>query len=592
MTGSIDRVDLEKRTRSTLHNMADVFANAPGARPLSVVGCMVVAAFLDFISIGLLLPLMGHVASGGVSNSSRLGTMSSGFFEWLAFTPSAGQLLLGVATALVLKALITLGAMTFVAYSIAEVATLFRRQLLTRMMSARWTFFTEHHPATLSQAISSDSGSAAEAYRHAALAVTETIKIAIALLIAWLVSGAFFLILLAAITFIAIGLYRLVTIRNRTFKTQWSMSSDLGVSAQDTFANFKVLKGMARQRPMMDRLSLAIDNIRTTLVRTHVTRFAIVSIQEIVVSILICGGFYLGLVHFHRTLPEMIVLAIMFIMMAGAMRALQYSIDSFRDTFDSFNRCRELTVKAANLAEDESGTAVPSLEKECSFEEVSFSYANTKVLEGVNLTIPAASITVLTGSSGAGKTTTIDLLAGFHRPQSGKILVDGITLEDISLSSWRSLIGYVPQELVLLDSSILENVTLGDPAITAQDVWDALALAGLAEFVRSLPDGLESKVGTMGFKLSGGQRQRLSLARALVLRPKLIILDEVTSALDAETEAAICDNIVGLSGVHTIIAITHRPRWLAIAGRVYRFEKGQVIEQSVTDSEFAVTLGQ
>lgn len=563
--------------------MADVFANAPGTRPLSVVSCMVVAACLDLVSVGLLLPLMGRVVDGDAPNSSRLSSMSSGFFEWLGFMPSAGQLLLGVAAALVLKALISLGAMAFVAYSIAEVATLFRRQLLTRMMSARWTFFTEHHPATLSQAISSDSGSAAEAYRHAALAATETIKIAIALLIAWLVSGAFFLILLAAISFVAIGLYRLVTIRNRTFKTQWSMSSDLGVSAQETFANFKVLKGMARQRPMMDRLGLAIDNIRTTLVRTHVTRFAIISIQDIVVSILICGGFYLGLVHFQRTLPEMIVLAIMFIMMAGAMRALQYAMDSFRDTFESFARCRELTAKAANFAEEDLGTAAPRLDRECVFENVCFSYGNTRVLDGVNLTIPAASITVFTGPSGAGKTTAIDLLAGFHRPQDGRIVVDGTPLQDIALDKWRARIGYVPQELVLVDSSILENVSLGDPAITEQEVWEALRLAGIAEFVRTLPDGLDSKVGTMGLKLSGGQRQRLSLARALVLRPELIILDEVTSALDAETEAAICDNIVGLSGAHTIIAITHRPRWLAIAHRAYLFEKGKVREQPIAD---------
>lgn len=567
------------RAPSTLRNIADVFANAPGTRPVSVVGCMLVAACLDFISIGLLLPLIGLVADGGPSGSSRLGSISSGLFGWLGFTPSVGQLLLGVATALILKALITLGAMAFVAYSVAEVATLFRRQLLTRLMSARWSFFTEHHPATLSKAISSDSGSAAEAYRHAALATTEAIKIAIALLIAWLVSGAFFLILLAAMTVVAVGLYRLVTIRNRTFKTQWSMSSDLGVSAQDTFANFKVLKSMARQGPKMDMLSRAIDKIRASLVRTHITRFAITSIQDIVVSIMICGGFYLGLVHFQRTLPEMIVLAIMFITMAGAMRALQFAVDSFRDTFDSFDRCRQLTAKAADFAEDDSGTGVPSLDRDCVFDKVSFAYDKTRVLNSANMTIPAGCITVLTGPSGAGKTTTVDLLAGFHRPQAGKIFIDDNPLEDIALGQWRAQIGYVPQEVVLIDSSIMENISLGDPTIIARDVWDALHLAGLAGFVRTLPEGLESKVGTMGLKLSGGQRQRLSLARALVLRPRLIILDEVTSALDAETEAAICDNIVSLSREHTIIAITHRPRWLQIADRIYYFKNGHVTEQ-------------
>jgi len=517
------------RAPSTLRNIADVFANAPGSRPFSVVGCMLVAACMDFISVGLLLPLIGIVADGGAPGTSRLGFISSELFGWLGIMPSAGQLLLGVATTLILKALIVLGAMAFVAHSVAEVATLFRRRLLSRLMSARWSFFTEHHPATLSQAISSDSGSAAEAYRHAALATTEAIKIAIALLIAWLVSGAFFLILLAAMTVMAVGLYRLVTIRNKTFKTQWAMSNDLGISAQDTFANFKALKAMARQGPKMDTLGRTIDKIRANLMRTHIMRSAIVSIQEIVVSIMICGGFYLGLVHFKRTLPEMIVIAIMFITMAGAMRALQFAVDSFRDTFDSFDRCRQLTARAAQFAEDNTGTVLPRFVRECVFEKVSFSYDAHRVLDSVSLTIPAGGITVLTGPSGAGKTTTIDLLAAFHCPQDGKIIVDGIPLEDVALSKWRAQIGYVPQELVLIDSSIMENVSLGDPAIIARDVWEALRLAGIADFVRTLPEGLESRVGTMGLKLSGGQRQRLSLARALVLRPRLIILDEVTS---------------------------------------------------------------
>lgn len=567
------------RAPSTLRNIADVFANAPGSKPVSVVICMLVAACMDFVSVGLLLPLIGTVADGGTPGTSRLSFISSELFGWLGVVPSAGQLLLAVAITLVLKALIVLCAMAFVAHSVAEVATLFRRHLLSRLMSAQWSFYTEYHPATLSQAISSDSGSAAESYRHAALATTEAIKIAIALLIAWLVSGAFFLILLGAMTVMAVGLYRLVNIRNQTFKTQWAMSNDLGILAQDTFANFKALKAMARQGPKMDMLSRTIDKIRINLVRTHIMRSAIGSIQDIVVSIMICGGFYLGLVHFKRTLPELIVLAIMFITMAGAMRALQFAVDSFRDTFDSFRRCRQLTARAGEFAEDDTGTALPLLVRECAFEKVSFSYDTTKVLDGVDLSMPAGGITVLTGPSGAGKTTTVDLLAGFHRPRDGKITVDGTQLKDIALNKWRAQIGYVPQELVLIDSSIMENVTLGDPAIIDRDVWEALRLAGIADFVRTLPEGLESRVGTMGLKLSGGQRQRLSLARALVLRPKLIILDEVTSALDAETEAAICDNIVGLSGKHTIIAITHRSRWLEIADRIYSFSNGKVTEQ-------------
>ncbi|HKG75561.1 MAG TPA: ATP-binding cassette domain-containing protein, partial [Aestuariivirgaceae bacterium] len=196
----------------------------------------------------------------------------------------------------------------------------------------------------------------------------------------------------------------------------------------------------------------------------------------------------------------------------------------------------------------------------------------------VDLIIPKGGITVLQGASGAGKTTIIDLLTGLYRPSSGRILVDGVDLTDISLKEWRRMIGYVPQELTLLHTSVIENITLGDVTIGTERVWQALVLAGAADFVRELPDGLEGDVGEMGAKVSGGQRQRLALARAIVARPKLLILDEVTSALDPETERDICDRINALAGEFTVVAITHRPAWSRIASNLYKVAGGKVIE--------------
>jgi ATP-binding cassette subfamily C protein len=194
----------------------------------------------------------------------------------------------------------------------------------------------------------------------------------------------------------------------------------------------------------------------------------------------------------------------------------------------------------------------------------------------VTFEIPARQITVLQGPSGTGKTTIIDLLCGLHSPDSGRITIDGVDLNDIDMSAWRRMIGYVPQELSLLHGSIRENVTLGDETISDERVLDALAQAGASEFVNSLPDGLSTDVGSMGGKLSGGQRQRISIARALVIEPAMLILDEVTSALDPETEAEICRNIAALGGRYTIVSITHRAAWSQIANRLYLVSAGRV----------------
>ena len=158
------------------------------------------------------------------------------------------------------------------------------------------------------------------------------------------------------------------------------------------------------------------------------------------------------------------------------------------------------------------------------------------------------------------------------------MLLDGVPLDEIDLRSWRRQIGYVPQELILLHDSVYANVALGNPGIGKSDVRRALEIAGAWAFVDALPNGMMTTVGQAGAKLSGGQRQRIALARALASRPKLLILDEVTSALDPKTEQEICDNIRSMAHDTTILAITHRPTYLEIADRIYQVDDHTVME--------------
>ena len=218
------------------------------------------------------------------------------------------------------------------------------------------------------------------------------------------------------------------------------------------------------------------------------------------------------------------------------------------------------------------------MEWDCCLEDVSFSYADRLVLDSVSIEIPAGCVTVLMGPSGAGKTTIADIILGLYPPDRGRVLLDGVPLDEIDLRSWRRSVGYVPQELVLFHDSICANVALGDPSVGEAEVRRALEMAGAWEFVEALPQGLWTGVGPGGAKLSGGERQRIALARALMGRPKLVILDEATSALDPETERQICVNVRRLAGQTTVLAITHRPALLEIADRRYRVEDGRVEE--------------
>jgi ATP-binding cassette subfamily C protein len=203
---------------------------------------------------------------------------------------------------------------------------------------------------------------------------------------------------------------------------------------------------------------------------------------------------------------------------------------------------------------------------------VEFAYGDRLVLAGADMVLPAGRLTTLVGPSGAGKTTIVDLVTGLLRPGAGEVFVDGVPLSQLDVRQWRRMIGYVPQDTVLLHDTIFRNITLGASELGERDVEEALVSAGAWEFVQATPQGIHSTVGERGGKLSGGQRQRIAIARALVHRPKLLILDEATSALDPVSEAVICDALWRLRGEITILAITHQAALVNGADRVYRLE--------------------
>jgi ATP-binding cassette subfamily C protein len=185
---------------------------------------------------------------------------------------------------------------------------------------------------------------------------------------------------------------------------------------------------------------------------------------------------------------------------------------------------------------------------------------------------------VIAGHSGTGKTTVADLIIGLFRPQRGTIYIDDTSLDQLNLHAWRNLLGYVPQEMFLFHDTIYKNISLGDENLSRADVEAALRLAGAWDFISGSQSGMDTVVGERGSKLSGGQRQRLALARALVRKPKLLILDEATTALDPETEKAICQTLEQIKGDMTILAISHQPAIMEIADKIYYLRSGIINE--------------
>ena len=214
--------------------------------------------------------------------------------------------------------------------------------------------------------------------------------------------------------------------------------------------------------------------------------------------------------------------------------------------------------------------------------ELTFQYPDTlsPALENVSLVIPEKKSVAFVGSSGAGKTTLTDLILGILAPEFGGIFYKGKSIHH-SVDGWNRCVGYVPQQIYLLDETIKENVAFGidKEEIDEEKVWRALKQAQLTEFVRSLPQGLETVVGDRGVRLSGGQRQRIGIARAMYEDPPIFVLDEATSSLDSETEKAVLDAVIGLQGNKTMLIVAHRANTIKHCDIIYRVENNTVIRE-------------
>jgi ATP-binding cassette subfamily C protein len=206
-------------------------------------------------------------------------------------------------------------------------------------------------------------------------------------------------------------------------------------------------------------------------------------------------------------------------------------------------------------------------------DDVSVALGSRPLLTGINVEIPAGAFVAITGHTGAGKTTLLDCILGLRRPTSGRVEIDGYALDQLPTSVWRRGIGYLGQDPVLFNASIGENLRWIRPSTTDDEIRVALKAAA-AEFVERLPGGLGTVVGDHGSRLSGGERQRIALARALLGAPRLLVLDEATSSLDAETEEIVTRALVRLKGQITIVAISHRPALVREADFVIHLSNG------------------
>ncbi|MCS6859047.1 MAG: ABC transporter ATP-binding protein/permease, partial [Abditibacteriales bacterium] len=272
----------------------------------------------------------------------------------------------------------------------------------------------------------------------------------------------------------------------------------------------------------------------------------------------------------------------------GPVQTLSAVNDQVQAAATAAERVFELLDTKPEIDDDEDAVDLPAIKGHIKFENVSFAYEPGKnVLHDINLEIRPGEMIGLVGHSGAGKTTFINLIGRFYDVKEGAIYVDGHDIRKVTVKSLRDQIGVVLQEPYLFYGTIFENIAYGKPEATMEEVIAAAKAANAHEFILRLPDGYDTMCGERGTRLSGGEKQRISIARAILKNPRILILDEATSSVDTETEARIQQAINRLVQNRTTIAIAHRLSTLSAADRLLVFDKGRLVEQGTHEELLA-----
>lgn len=554
--------------------MVDV-ARAYPARTLVTLFALLLAGIVQGLSLSALLPMLQVALDPQTSGSALSDSPIVSFLRDVGITPALGNLLIIIVIGMTVKGLLMLFANRHVGYTVAQVATDVRLKLLSALLGARWDYFLHQPIGALTNAMATESVRASSAYLNGARTIALLIEALVYSFVALTVSWQVTLSALAGGVLLFLLFGRLVGTARRAGLRQTDLFASLLSRMTDTLQSVKALKSMGLAERASAVQESETGRLNDALRRQVFSEEALRALQEPVIVMLVALGLYAVVTHWSIPVASIMVLVVLLVRVlsaAGKVQRAYQKMVSQESAYWSIMRA----VDNAEQARETGGNQTPHLNREIRLDQVCFSIGDKQILRDVALSIPVGSFTTLVGPSGSGKTTVVDLVTGLLKPTAGRILLDDTPLADCSLSKWRHMIGYVPQEILLLHDSVLNNVTLGDPALSEADTEWALRAAGAWDFVASMPEGLHTVVGERGGKVSGGQRQRLCIARALVRRPKLLILDEATSALDPSSEAALCETLSGLRGSITVLAVSHQSGLADIADRVIHIEHGKL----------------
>jgi len=570
-----------------LHYMKRLYAYSGAALTINLLG-MVFSSLLESVGILLLIPMIGMSGILSVQQATRYD------FRWLKELQEMPQTL-ALTLILSLYVMIVFGQNLIqrkIMIRNVEIQQIFSRKLrfeiYSTLLASKWSFFLKKRKSDLINLLTIELARVISGINLFLQLVTSSLFTLIQIVFAFWLSPVMTLFVLGCGTLLALFsrhyIHQAKLLGNQT--SVLSQSYLAGIT--DQLNGIKDIKSNNLEDSRLGWLQSLTKGMMHEQMEYIRLRMNSQLLYKISSALLIAGFVFISFRFFHTNGPQLLLVILIFARLWPRFTSIQSNLEQMAATVPAFKAMITLQQECAAAAEQrETATAGSSpaplrLKQGLTCDNVYFRYHSGEAahtLQEVNLFIPANRMTAFVGRSGAGKSTLIDLLMGLMQPESGQILIDGEPLTTANLFAFRRSIGYVAQDPFLYNASIRENLLMIQPGASEDQLWEALAFASSAEFVRALPLGLDTLIGDRGIRLSGGERQRLVLARAIISKPAVLVLDEATSALDTENEKKIQEALERLKGTMTIIVVAHRLSTIRHADQVIVIDQGKVVQR-------------
>ncbi len=462
-----------------------------------------------------------------------------------------------------------------------------RLDLFTKLQEQDMTFFDEHMSGKLNSIVVNDTLD----FSNTAVLISNTVG---SLVIAFGTLGILFyfnyilaLITLAAIPVLFLLMLALRNLAKRVSKSYREAIGSVNSAMVEAIEGIQISKSFGQELSIAHQFEEINENYFRSWMRLTATTHFWRPLLNTVTSVILCVVLYFG-ISMNLPVGTMIIFILYLENFFRPVMQLATFFPELSAGMAAFERVLSIIDSEPTVKQKPNAKPIDELKGKIQFENVNFWYDQDNVVfENLNLSIHKGEKLAVVGHTGAGKTSLVALLSRYYEYQGGDILIDGQSIRNYTLESYRSQIGKVEQDVYLFPGTIRDNIQYGRENVTEEDIWQVLDIVQASEFVQRLPDGLETKIGERGSDLSAGQRQLISFARAILLDPKILILDEATSSVDAYTEAMIQEALEKILEDRTAIIIAHRLSTIVNADRIIVMEYGEVVEEGTHEELLA-----